>query len=138
MMGRLIQRFGRRFVIRATITAMACGILLTLPRSLISIIAGIALFTCGFFGVHSIASGWVSRRATSYRAQASSLYLFSYYLGSSISGTLGGYFWSNFAWPGVAAMICLLLLVPLAAQNSSVADTPNMPPKWPKPPPLHG
>ncbi|MDK9718639.1 MAG: MFS transporter [Trichlorobacter sp.] len=110
MMGRLMQRFGRRFVIRATITAMACGALFTLADSLVSIVTGIALFTCGFFGVHSIASGWVSRRATSYRAQASSLYLFSYYLGSSISGTLGGYFWVSYAWTGVAAMICLLLL----------------------------
>ena len=110
MMGRLMQRFGRRFVIRATIATMACGALLTLEDSLISIVAGVALFTCGFFGVHSIASSWVSRRATSYRAQASSLYLFSYYLGSRISGTLGGYFWVSYAWTGVAAMICLLLL----------------------------
>jgi len=110
MMGRLMQRFGRRFVIRGTISAMAGGSLLTLPDSIISIVAGVALFTCGFFGVHSIASGWVSRRATSYRAQASSLYLFSYYLGSSISGTLGGYFWVSYAWSGVAAMICLLLV----------------------------
>lgn len=110
MMGRLMQRFGRRFVIRATIAAMAGGALLTLPDSLISIVSGVALFTCGFFGVHSIASGWVSRRATSYRAQASSLYLFSYYLGSSISGTLGGIFWVHYQWQGISAMICLLLV----------------------------
>ncbi|MCE1226427.1 MAG: MFS transporter [Geobacteraceae bacterium] len=110
MMGRLMQRFGRRFVIRGTISVMAGGALLTLPESITSIVCGVALFTCGFFGVHSIASGWVSRRATTYRAQATSLYLFSYYLGSSISGTLGGYFWSSYAWTGVAAMICLLLL----------------------------
>jgi hypothetical protein len=76
MMGRLMLRFGRRAVIRATIAAMACGALLTLPDSILCIVAGVALFTCGFFGVHSIASGWVSRRATTYRAQATSLYLF--------------------------------------------------------------
>jgi YNFM family putative membrane transporter len=110
MMGRLIQRFGRTFVIRFTLGAMACGALLTLAGSLISIVAGVAVFTCGFFGVHSIASGWVSKRAATYRAQASSLYLFSYYLGSSISGTLGGLFWVHLGWSGVAAMICLLLL----------------------------
>jgi len=81
MMGRLMRRFGRRFVIRGTIAAMACGALLTLPDSLICIVAGVAIFTCGFFGVHSIASGWVSRRASTYRAQATSLYLFFYYLG---------------------------------------------------------
>lgn len=113
MMGRLIQRFGRRFVIRSTILAMACGALLTLPDSIICIIAGVAIFTCGFFGVHSIASGWVSKRASSYRAQASSLYLFSYYLGSSISGTLGGLFWVHLGWSGVAGLICLLLLAAL-------------------------
>lgn len=110
MMGRLMQRFGRRFVIRGTILAMAGGALLTLPESITSIVTGVALFTCGFFGVHSIASGWVSRRATTYRAQASSLYLFSYYLGSSISGTLGGIFWVHYQWHGIAAMICLLLM----------------------------
>ena len=110
MMGRLMRRFGRRFVIRGTIAAMACGALLTLPDSLICIVAGVAIFTCGFFGVHSIASGWVSRRASTYRAQATSLYLFSYYLGSSISGTLGGFFWVTYKWAGVSLMICLLLV----------------------------
>jgi MFS transporter, YNFM family, putative membrane transport protein len=110
MMGRLMRRFGRRFVIRGTIAAMACGALLTLPDSLVCIVAGVAVFTCGFFGVHSIASGWVSRRASTYRAQATSLYLFSYYLGSSISGTLGGFFWVTYGWAGISAMICLLLV----------------------------
>jgi YNFM family putative membrane transporter len=38
------------------------------------------------------------------------MYLFSYYLGSSISGTVGGLFWVNFGWNGVAAMIALLLV----------------------------
>lgn len=115
LMGRLMQRFGRRNVIRGTIGAMACGALLTLPDNIICIVSGVALFTCGFFGIHSIASGWVSRRATTYRAQATSLYLFSYYLGSSISGTLGGFFWVSYSWFGVAAMICLLLLCALAS-----------------------
>ena len=114
MMGRLLQRFGRRPVIRGTLLAMVIGTLLTLSGSLPVIIAGVAVFTCGFFGAHSIASGWVSRRADCYRAQASSLYLFAYYLGSSISGTLGGLFWVSHGWQGVAAMICLLLLAAAA------------------------
>lgn len=114
MMGRLMQRFGRRPVFRGTIAAMSLGTLLTLPESLPCMVLGVAIFTCGFFGAHSIASAWVSRRATVYRAQASSLYLFSYYLGSSISGTLGGFFWVGFDWPGVAAMICLVVAAALA------------------------
>lgn len=114
MMGRLMQRFGRRFVVRLTIVIMALGTLLTLVSPIILIITGVGLFTCGFFGIHSIASGWVSRRAQVHRAQATSLYLFSYYLGSSISGTAGGLFWVSFGWAGVSAMICLLLLATVA------------------------
>lgn len=109
MMGRLMTRFGRRLVVRLTIGVMFVGMLLTLAMPLTLIIAGVALFTCGFFGLHSIASGWVSRRASTHRAQATSLYLFSYYLGSSISGTAGGLFWTAAGWPGVAGLICLLL-----------------------------
>lgn len=109
MVGRLVGRFGRRAVIRGAVIAMAGGIVLTISTFLISIISGVALFTCGFFTIHSVASGWVSRRAQTYRAQATSLYLFSYYMGSSISGTLGGLFWVKFGWDGVAVMIVALL-----------------------------
>jgi YNFM family putative membrane transporter len=70
----------------------------------------VGVFTCGFFSVHAIASSWVGRRARTAKAQASSLYLFSYYLGSSISGTVGGMFWLNYGWNGVVALITLLLL----------------------------
>ncbi|MGL4119233.1 MFS transporter, partial [Escherichia coli] len=45
--------------------------------------------------------------------QASSLYLFSYYLGSSIAGTLGGVFWHNYGWNGVGAFIALMLVIAL-------------------------
>jgi len=37
--------------------------------------------TFGFFGGHSIVSSWVGRRAGNAKAQASSMYLFAYYLG---------------------------------------------------------
>jgi YNFM family putative membrane transporter len=109
MITRLVQRFGRPRVIRLTIAAMALGTLVTLLQPIHWIVAGVALFTCGFFGAHSIASSWVSRRAVTAKAQAASLYLFFYYLGSSISGTLGGVFWSSYSWPGVSLMIILLM-----------------------------
>ncbi len=47
------------------------------------------------------------------KAEASSLYLFSYYLGSSIAGTLGGVFWHNYGWNGVGAFIALMLVIAL-------------------------
>jgi MFS family permease len=57
---------------------------ITLATTLPFIIAGIALATFGFFGAHSVLSSWVTLRAPHSKAQSSSLYLFSYYLGSSI------------------------------------------------------
>ncbi len=110
MMGKLLLRFGRRVMIRLTIGIMFLGIIITLASSIPWIVTGVALFTCGFFGVHTIASGWVGRRAATAKAQASSLYLFFYYLGSSISGTVGGLFWLNLGWHGITVLISLLLL----------------------------
>jgi YNFM family putative membrane transporter len=73
------------------------------------VVAGIVIFTIGFFGAHAIASAWVGLLAGQSRAQASSLYLFSYYLGSSISGTGGGLFYDARGWPGVVLLVLLLI-----------------------------
>lgn len=110
VVGGMIHRFGRPFMIRLTLAVMLAGTVITLAGSLPAIVIGVGVFTCGFFSVHAIASSWVGRRARTAKAQASSLYLFSYYLGSSISGTAGGMFWLNYGWNGVAAMITLLIL----------------------------
>ena len=110
VVGSLIHRFGRPFMIRLTLSVMLAGTLVSLSGSLPVIVAGVGVFTCGFFSAHAIASSWVGRRAKTAKAQASSLYLFSYYLGSSISGTVGGLFWMNYGWNGVVTMITLLLL----------------------------
>ena len=115
LMGKLLQRFGRRFMIRLLIGAMLLGTVITLAGQIQLIVAGVALFTCGFFAVHTIASGWVGRRASSAKAQASSLYLFFYYLGSSISGTVGGIFWLQCGWHGITLIITALLLLAFTA-----------------------
>ena len=110
VVGSLIHRFGRPLMIRTALATMLAGTLITLVGSLPLIVAGVGVFTCGFFSAHAIASSWVGRRALTAKAQASSLYLFAYYLGSSISGTAGGLFWQHYGWNGVAVMITLLLV----------------------------
>jgi YNFM family putative membrane transporter len=113
--GGLAQRLGRRKVYWATVLVMAAGVSLTLAPSTPLIIAGLALATIGYFAAHGIASAWVARRAVVGRAQASAIYLFAYYLGSSILGTLGGYAWVSWGWNGVmlvsggAALAALLV-----------------------------
>jgi YNFM family putative membrane transporter len=111
--GAVAERAGRSRILFVSLATMAAGALLTLLSPLAAIIAGIVVFTVGFFAAHAVASAWVGARAGGARAQASSLYLFCYYLGSSIAGTGGGLVWSAWGWGGVVAL--LLLLVAAAA-----------------------
>ncbi|WP_434510743.1 MFS transporter [Desulfitobacterium sp. AusDCA] len=110
-MGQLSDKYGRRKVLWIVLLIMLIGVCITLSTNLILKIIGIVFFTFCFFGSHSIASSWVGLRATHDKAQASSLYLFFYYVGSSVGGTSGGIFWLHFGWSGVVSMIsCFLLL----------------------------
>jgi YNFM family putative membrane transporter len=109
--GNLAGRLGRRRVLWVTILLMLSGLAITLAAPLPVIIFGIAVFTFGFFGSHSIVSSWVGTRARHSKAQASSLYLFFYYFGSSLVGSTGGLFWHSHHWGGVAAFTSALLAV---------------------------
>jgi MFS transporter, YNFM family, putative membrane transport protein len=81
---------------------------LTVVRSLVAVLCGIAIITGAFFAAHSTASGWVGRRATRNRAQASALYLLFYYFGGSLLGSAGGIAWNHAAWLGVAGFVLIL------------------------------
>jgi YNFM family putative membrane transporter len=107
--GSVATRLGLRNVFWVMIAVMGGGVGLTLSGSLPVIIAGIAVLTFGFFGAHSIASAWVGRRARTAKAQAASLYLFLYYVGSSVIGSLSGIFWERSGWSGVVGLVSLLL-----------------------------
>lgn len=122
-MGRLADRVGRRKVLWLAVSIMLAGAWITLVTPLALKILGVAVFTFGFFGGHSIASSWVGRRALRDKAHASSLYLLFYYAGSSVAGSLGGIFWSGYGWVGVVGMITVLLVVALilSARLSTIA-----------------
>ncbi|MBD8037149.1 MFS transporter [Solibacillus sp. A46] len=111
--GSLSDTYGRQKVLYSGILIMLTGALLTFPVSLTLKIIGLIIFTFGFFGSHSIASGWVSQLAENDKAQASSLYLFAYYMGSSIGGTIGGLFWSKYGWIGTVTFMVSSLLITL-------------------------
>jgi YNFM family putative membrane transporter len=136
IMGGMVERFGRNRILGTALSIMVGGILLTLLASLSSVVIGIVVFTGGFFAAHAVASAWVGTRAVTARAQAASLYLLAYYLGSSVSGTGGGLIWSNWGWPGVVALILgllgaaglvmlrLMTLTPLPVDHAETQFTP--------------
>jgi YNFM family putative membrane transporter len=103
--GRLADRLGRRNVLWLVMSLMGGGLLLTLADWLPVIVLGVGLFTFGFFASHTVASSWVGRRAQAPQALASAIYLFFYYLGSSVIGSLGGMLWSAAGWPGVVGLL---------------------------------
>nr|WP_220477274.1 MFS transporter [Pantoea agglomerans] len=111
--GALTNRLGRGPVMLGATAIMLLGLLITAFNSLWLILPGMMLFTAGFFAAHAVASGWIGPRARRARGQASSLYLFSYYVGSSVAGTLGGVFWHNFGWIGITLFISVLLMLAL-------------------------
>ncbi|MFW0783782.1 MFS transporter [Gordonia sp. CPCC 206044] len=112
--GRLADRMGRRRVVVTSVITMLVGLAVTVPDHLSTVLLGTLLFTAGFFAAHSVASAWVSARATEHRAEASSLYLFHYYLGSSVVGALGGLAFAAFGWIGVAVYVGILVVAGLA------------------------
>lgn len=111
--GALTVKYGRATVLLCSTAMMLAGVLITLLSSVWMILVGMMIFTAGFFAAHSVASGWIGPRAKRAKGQASSLYLFSYYLGSSLAGTAGGVFWHQFGWPGITGFITAILLIAL-------------------------
>lgn len=111
--GALTARYGRGPVLSIAILLMLAGLGMTALSPLFAIFGGMMLFTAGFFAAHSVASSWIGQRARRAKGQASSMYLFSYYLGSSLAGTLGGFFWHSFGWMGISAFLSALLLLAL-------------------------
>ena len=106
--GSLADRIGRAPVMALGAAVALAGVAASTFGPLWAIVLGIALVTFGFFAGHGVASGTVGGLAGRDKAQAASLYLLSYYIGSSVLGTIGGHFWSAGRWPGLAAFVGVL------------------------------
>lgn len=111
--GALADRFGQRPLLVSGFLTMLLGILATLPDPLTAVFGGIVLATIGFFIVHSVASASIGPLAGEFKGHAASLYLLFYYMGSSIVGSVGGWFWEHGGWPAVAGLVAALALAGL-------------------------
>ena len=121
--GRQVARHGRPRILLGMALLAALGIVATLADALWLIVGGLAVFTFGFFAVHSVASAWVGQRAGARRGLVSALYLSSYYLGGSLLGTAAGWTWSHGGWPGVIATLlaCAGLVIAIAVRLRRLA-----------------
>ena len=115
---RLTRRASPTAVMLGSLGVMGAGLALTLAAPLTVVIAGLVLFTGGFFAAHTIASGLIGRRAagTPGASQAPPLYNLGYYAGSSLLGWAGTAAFSSSGWSGTAAMTggAILLAAALA------------------------
>ena len=128
--GSLAGRFGRRTVLPISGLLALAGILITLASPLWLILVGILIFAIGFFGIQSVAAGFVASRARSgvgAVGQASSLYSVSYYAGGSLFGTLAGVAWSATGWGGVA-LLCATLVLALIGVSMLLRRIPPLTP----------
>ncbi|AZA10482.1 MFS transporter [Corynebacterium gerontici] len=114
--GKWAGRLGRGRALTLGASAMVAGLIFTVPTNLPLTLLGMLLFTAAFFFVHSTASSWVGRLATHHRAEGASMYLLSYYVGSSVLGWLSGYSFSTLPWLGFAFTLALW---PLALVGAS-------------------
>jgi len=121
--GRLADALGRPRVLVVAVLVMGSGLALTLPDRIGFVIAGLVVFTAGFFGAHATASGWAPVVAAPNATRASSVYVCSYYAGSSVFGVLLGTAWARSGWVGVASGVGALTLVGLLAALVVIAQT---------------
>ncbi|WP_301146451.1 MFS transporter [Mycobacterium simiae] len=123
MAGRLADRRGRMLVLGASLPITGAGLLMTLPAELPVIVLGAGVFAGGFFAAYTVASGWVGAVAERDRAEASALYLFSYYLGGSAAGAFGGLAYGAGGWPDTVWFVAVLLILAVLIVVSLVRAT---------------
>jgi len=120
--GAEASRFGRKPVLLTSIAIMVVGVAITLSDNIIAVLIGLVIATVGFFGAHSIASGWMGQAAPVGKAQASSLYNLFYYGGSSVVGWFGGLAFDTKGWAAVAGTTLVLAAVAAAAAAAFLHD----------------
>jgi YNFM family putative membrane transporter len=110
VMGKLSDSEGKAKVMSFGLVIMLVGCLITLNPNLVIKIMGIAIFTFGFFGSHSVASSWAGQCTEHDKAQSSALYLLFFYCGASIMGAAGGTLLVHYGWIGVVGLIGMALM----------------------------
>jgi MFS transporter, YNFM family, putative membrane transport protein len=84
---------------------------LSLALHMAAFVLGLCLMTAGFFALHAVCSGLVGKESGPHKAQATSIYLLAYYIGSSVLGYAGGWLWGHGGWPWLSGGLLAALAV---------------------------
>jgi len=126
--GRLVARVGTRPALWAAFALAAAGLPLLLGDNLSLLLAGLALIAVGTFFAQAVATGFVSRAATSDRGSASGIYLASYFLGGLAGSAVLGQVFDRLGWLacvigiGIALALGALLATRLVIAEGHRAD----------------
>lgn len=109
--GRIVARAGTRPALWASFALAASGLPLLLSGHLGLLLSGLALIAVGTFLAQAVATGFVSRAATTDRGSASGLYLASYFLGGLAGSAVLGQVFDRLGWTacviGIGAALAL-------------------------------
>jgi len=112
--GRAVQRFGTQTTIWASLVVAGAGLPLLVLPSLAAVLWGMVLVGVGTFFAQAVATGFVSRAATTDRGSASGIYLASYFMGGLVGSAVLGLVFDAFGWMACVAGIALALLAAAA------------------------
>jgi predicted MFS family arabinose efflux permease len=107
--GRAVVRLGVRPALIVGLMLAGAGLPLLVSGNLAAVLLGLALAGVGTFFAQAIATGFVSRAATTDRGAASGLYLASYFFGGLAGAALLGQVYDRLGWVACVASIGLVL-----------------------------
>jgi MFS transporter, YNFM family, putative membrane transport protein len=103
--GRVIGRLGTRATFWGALALAGAGLPLLLIPSFPAVLIGLVVGGVGTFFAQAVATGYVSRTATSDRGSASGIYLSCYFLGGMVGSAMLGEIFDRYGWPACVAGI---------------------------------
>ncbi len=108
--GIVVRTRGSRATLILSLTAALCGLLLIVAQSLWVVLVGMAIIGASTFFAQAAATGYISRTVKTDRAQATGLYLTSYYLGGLIGALVLGQVNAHFGWQATCLCIGMVMV----------------------------
>lgn len=122
MASHLVKWVGPRSALALSLACALAGLLLTVSGEIWVVLCGLAIVGASTFAAQAAATGYVSANVESDRAQASGLYLTSYYLGGLVGALMLGQINTNFGWPAtvftIGAAILTAILIALTSRSA--------------------